>query len=176
MNAVAIIEPTQEPTLSSWIERGRSLATERRDVDWRLGDWLHDGQQQGYLDQAGFDFLSENLGIAPKRLRDINRAVEAFPAHLRDRALSVEHHASVAALPQQDALDLLHKAKAEHWTPERTRVEAQTHRGEESGVRGDRDSDGMLESFLRHWNRLPRALRLDAAELIAAAKGEEIEP
>lgn len=39
-----------------------------------------------------------------------------------------------------------------------------------------RDHDAMLESLLRHWNRVPRAVRIDAAELIAASHGDEIEP
>ena len=38
------------------------------------------------------------------------------------------------------------------------------------------DHDALLTSFLRHWNRLPRAVREDAAELIAASHMEEIEP
>ena len=42
--------------------------------------------------------------------------------------------------------------------------------------RPHRDHDAMLESFLRHWNRIPKAVRIDAAELIATSDGDEIEP
>lgn len=38
------------------------------------------------------------------------------------------------------------------------------------------DTDALLTSFLRHWNRLPRSVREDAAELIANCHLEEIEP
>ncbi len=38
------------------------------------------------------------------------------------------------------------------------------------------DNDALLTSFLRHWNRLPRAVRRDAAEMIAESHLEEIEP
>lgn len=174
----ALIIPIDAPTRDAWLDTGRALAAERRDVDWRLADWLHDGKAAGYVDQTGFDFLAENLGIAPKRLRDITRAAEAFPPALRDAALSIEHHASVAHLPEpQLKLDVLARAKAGHWTPERTLHEARaardSHEADRSAVRTD---DALLESFIHHWNRLPKHLRLDAAEMIAASKGEEIEP
>lgn len=38
------------------------------------------------------------------------------------------------------------------------------------------DNDALLTSFLRHWNRLPRIVREEAAEMIAASNLEEIEP
>lgn len=174
MNALTVIETTQP--IDAWLDRGRNLAAQRRDVDWQLADWLREGQDQSFIDQTGFDFLSDNLGIAPKRLKDITKAASVFPAHLRDSALSIEHHAAVAALEVQDALPLLNTAKAQHWTPERTRVEAITIRNPEPGTRSDRDGDGLLESIIRHWNRLPRAIRVDFAELVASANGEEIEP
>jgi len=173
IQAIAIA-PEATPEFTGWVDRGRTLAGNRREVDWAIGDWMMEGREAGFIDQAGFDFLADNLGIAPKRLRDISRAVDAFPSHLRDQSLSIEHHASVAALPRQDALQLLNTARDKHWTPERTRHEA--HQVKEREGRPATDSYGMLESFIRHWNRLPKAQRLEAADMIRGAKGEEIEP
>lgn len=173
MNAVTVIEAIPAaPTFTAWVDTGRALAARRRDVDWALADWMIDGRSQGFLDQTSFDFLSENLGIAPKRLKDITKAATAFPAHLRDKALTIEHHAAAAALPGQEALELLHVAKDRHWTPEQTRHEAMKARPREER----QVEESALESFLRHWNRLPRSDRMEAAEMIAASHGDEIEP
>lgn len=173
VNAVTVIDAAAPAcALQSWIDTGRALAAQRRDVDWRLADWMLDGQSQGFLDQTNFDFLSDNLGIAPKRLKDITKAATAFPAHLRDKALTIEHHAAVAPLPKQEAMELLHAAKDKHWTPEQTRYEAMKARPREER----QVEESPLESFLRHWNRLPRAVRFEAAEMIATSHGDEIEP
>jgi hypothetical protein len=173
MNAVTVIEAAAPVSdIQTWINAGRALAAQRRDVDWKLADWMLDGQAKGFLDQTNFDFLSDNLGIAPKRLKDITKAATAFPAHLRDKALTIEHHAAAAALPKQEAMDLLHAAKDKHWTPEQTRHEAMKAR-----PRDERQvEESPLESFIRHWNRLPRAARMEAAEMIAESHGDEIEP
>ncbi|OGT55496.1 MAG: hypothetical protein A3E01_09315 [Gammaproteobacteria bacterium RIFCSPHIGHO2_12_FULL_63_22] len=171
MNALQTIEPDQ--VFEGWVEAGRSLANQRRNVDWQIGDWMVEGREKGFLSQAGFDFLSENLGMTPKRLKDIARAAEAFPAHMRDASLSIDHHASVADIEPQLRIDFLSRAKQEHWTPEQVRHEAH-HASEPRQL--NRGHDAMLESFIRHWNRLPRPARLEAAEMIAQSHGDEIEP
>lgn len=168
------IDVQQSEPFDAWVATGRSLADQRRNVDWEIADWMLSGKEQGFLSQAGFDFLSENLGMAPKRLKDIAKAAEAFPLHIRDTSLTIDHHASVASLPKQEALELLHAARDKHWTPERVRHEAQAHTSEPRHL--DRNSDAILESFIRHWNRLPRSVRLEAAEMIAHSHGDEIEP
>lgn len=173
MNQLAKIEtsPLAVP-FEAWVDTGRELASRRRNVDWELGQWLVDGEASGHLMQGGFDFISETLGIAPKRLRDIEKAAR-IPAHMRDASLTIEHHASVADIAEPAAqLELLSQAKAKHWTPEQTRHEAM-----KSKPRVDRLNDeSPLDSFLRHWNRLPRSVRMEAAEMIAASHGDEIEP
>lgn len=173
MNAVTVIEAATPPAeFNSWVDTGRNLASERHNLDWRTGEWLHEGKQAGYVDQVGMDFLADNLGTSPKRLKAIAQAFEAFPPHMRDPSLSIEHHAAVAAIPDnQGRLELLHTAKREHWTPEQTRHEAAKAR-----TAPERTDESPLESFLRHWNRLPRAVRIEAAEMIAEANGELIEP
>ena len=174
MNAVTVIEPgAPSIAFEAWVDRGRALASERHNLDWRTGEWLHNGRQAGYVDQVGMDFLADNLGTSPKRLKDIARAFEAFPPHLRDASLSIEHHAAAAAASDsQGRLELLQAAKREHWSPEQTRYEAMKARPRD----GRQVSESALESFIRHWNRLSRADRLEAAEMIAASHGDEIEP
>lgn len=175
--ALQAIEQHSEVTaFEQWLAIGRNLVDQRRNVDWLLGDWLAEGKER-YPEQVGFDFLADALGIAPRRLKDIDQAVRAFPAHMRDTTLTIEHHAGVASLPVQEALPLLKQAKEQHWTPEQTRVEASRLRmSDRTHERAAPDADSALASFIHHWNRLPRQVRLEAAELIADAEGGEIEP
>lgn len=173
MNALTRIEVSQSDTaFAAWVDMGRELASRRRNVDWELGQWLVDGEVSGHVTQGGFDFISETLGIAPKRLRDIEKAAR-IPVHMRDAALTIEHHASVADIAEPTAqLELLTQAKAKHWTPEQTRHEAMKSRRPADRI----NDESPLDSFLRHWNRLPRSVRMEAAEMIAASHGDEIEP
>ena len=174
--AIMVADGGLTPAFQQWIDTGKQLASARRDVDWKIADWLHSGKDAGYLNQAGFDFLSDNLGIAPKRLKDIQKAASVFPPHMRDTSLSIEYHTSVSDLPAQEALSLLKDAKAKHWTPEQTKYEAQARCNHETPYRQHGGSDTILEGFIRHWNRLPRSVREDAAEMIAGAGFGEIEP
>jgi hypothetical protein len=174
MNALTIIE-TASP-FEDWLDRLRAAVADHQSSGWAVADCLAEGREQGHLTQVGFDFLSENLGVAPKRLKDYAKAAESFPPHMRDKALSIEHHVSVAGLDKQEALPLLQAAKVQHWTPERTRAEAMQRTDEERMPRTGRDEDSLLESLIHHWNRTPRSVRLAFAERVAESHGEEIEP
>lgn len=174
MNAVTIIEAAKVPSaaFNEWLNRLRELFEDRRANHWKIADCLHEGKEAGHLTQAGFDFLSDDLGVAPRTLQDAVKAAVAFPQAIRDAKLSLEHHAALAGLPDaQTRMDFLGHARREHWTPEQTRYEAMMtkHRDHHPG-------ESPLESFLRHWNRLPRPVRIEAAEMIAEANGDLIEP
>lgn len=113
-----------------WLAIGRGLAQQRRDVDWKLGDWLVAGQSASFVDQIQFEFLADQLGLSPKRLKSAATVAEHFPPATRDETLSVEHHVNVASLPAPDALAVLKQAKEAHWTPEETRIEAVRRKAE----------------------------------------------
>lgn len=164
VEAVAIVAP-----MDAWIQTGRALAARRRDVDWEIADWMVDGQAQGYIDQAGFDFLSSSLGIAPKRLKDIAKAATAFPLHLRDSALSIEHHAHVADLPRGEQMELLSQAKREHWSDDDLRKQAITHKvgyGHVSMLSQDEWDEHCRMALQHAWNRASTTVREDFAEQI----------
>lgn len=170
MNAVAVIEAVAiVAPMDAWIETGRALAARRRDVDWEIADWMVAGQAQGYIDQAGFDFLSCSLGIAPKRLKDIAKAAIAFPVHLRDSALSIEHHAHVADLPRGEQMELLSQAKREHWSDDDLRKQAITHKvghGHVSMLSQDEWDEHCRMALQHAWNRASPTVREDFAEQI----------
>lgn len=170
--------PAQEISepLDQWLDTGRELASRRRNVDWEIADWLRTGHASGFIDQAGFDFLADSLGMAPKRLKDISKAATAFPPHMRDQSLSIEHHASLADVREPALkLEFLNRAKVNHWTPERLRHEVKDARPETDRTDGQWDDAALLERFIQHWNRLPRSVRMEAAELIADSHGGGIE-
>lgn len=184
MNAIAPIIETSHPSeitspaLQAWLDTGSALVSRKRELDWQFADWIATGKREGYAVQVGFDFLAESLGLAPKRLKLAAVASERFPEHMRDAALSLEHHIGAAVIEGPDALNLLQQARQKKWTPEQLAVEAK--RAKAAADDSDApfalpDESAMLDSFVRHWNRLPRVVRQDAAELIAQANCEEID-
>ena len=166
MNAISVIEAAP---IDAWVDRGRSLASQRRDVDWAIADWMNEGKDAGFLTQAGFDLLSENLGIAPAKLKMIHKAA-AIPAHLRDTSLTVEHHAHVAELPAQEQMELLTEAKRQHWSDDALRKQAISRKVETgcAAMLSPDEWDDHCRVQLQHaWNRASVAVREDFAELIA---------
>lgn len=169
---------TIDDAKTAWLTTGRDLAAQRRNVDWQLGDWLIEGQEKGFLDQTSFDFLSDNLGIAPKRLKTITKAVEAFPAHLRDTALTIEHHAHVADLPRDEQLDLLKQAREAHWNDDDLRKQVISHRanaGRFDTLSAEEWDDHAMVSLQHAWNRASKKVRLDFLELANDANGGVID-
>lgn len=170
MNAVAVIEAAVPASpREEWLNRGKNLGAERRDVDWRLADWLSEGKAAGHLDQAGFDFLADNLGIGPAKLKLIHKAA-AIPAHLRDTSLTVEHHAHVAELPVQEQIELLTEAKRQHWSDDDLRKQTITRKvetGRAAMLSQEEWDDLSRMQFLHVWNRASVAAREDIAELVS---------
>lgn len=164
--------PVADPARDAWLDAGRTLAAERRDVDWRLGDWMLEGREKGYLDQAGFDFLSDNLGIAPKRLKVITRAAETFPRHLRDETLTIEHHAYVADLPRTDQVELLTQARREHWDDNEMRKHVISHKvrtGLVDRLTTDEWDHHALMGLQHAWNRASVSVRQEFMEMAKEA-------
>lgn len=176
MNAITVIEAAPPPaTLDAWVAKGRDLVSQRLDVDWKIADWMAEGKDAGHLSQAKFDFLSENLGLAPKRLKDALKAATVFPPALRDSTLSVEHHAAVASLPKDEALPLLKRAAREHLSVNECREVVTQHRYNTGQRFDDEDTDSTLcTHIVRAWNRATPEARADFADLVKAVRFEGI--
>ena len=172
MNAITIIEAAPVPaTLEDWITQGRSLVAQRLDTDWRIADWMAEGKTAGHLTQAKFDFLQDNLGLAPKRLKDALKAATTFPPALRDSTLSVEHHAAVASLPKDEALPLLKRAAREHLSVNDCREVVTQHRYQTGQRFDDEDVDSTFVTLMtRQWNRSTPAAQELFVELLRANK------
>ena len=74
MNAITIIEAAPSAALESWVAKGRALVDQRRDIDWRLADWMAEGKNAGHLSQAKFDFLSENRDLKDSLIFELGQA------------------------------------------------------------------------------------------------------
>lgn len=174
MNAVAVIEAVAPaPDREAWLSRGKGLGAERRDIDWRIADWMVEGKAAGHLDQAGFDFLADNLGIGPSKLRLIHKAA-AIPVHLRDTSLTIEHHAHVAELPAQEQMELLTEAKRHHWSDDALRKQAISRRTQIGGyeVLSQEEWEYHALMAMQHaWNRAPKQARIDFLEIAAKVDG-----
>lgn len=116
MNAITIIQAGTLAPEDEWLARGQGIARDKVALDWRMADWIAEGVREGHAKQLGFDFagLGQQLGIAPPRLKAAYNAAQKFPPALRAADLSVEVHAVVASLPQEEALPLLKRASDEH--------------------------------------------------------------
>lgn len=172
MGALSVIEPASLPAdFASWLADGRDLLTQRNAIDWRLADWMATGRET-FGDQAAFDFLADELGIAPKQLKSAVKVATTFPAHLRDTALTFQHHESVANLPVTDALEVLKRAKDEHLDDRETRAAAvrrQTVIEQRTLLPEDDWDHHALMAITRSWNRAPRHVREEFMELAGEA-------
>lgn len=171
MNALAVIAAETPAAFQTWLDTGRSLVDQRREIDWRLGDWLASGRQQ-FGEQAEFDFLAEALGLEPKRLKEAERVALAFPEHLRAQDVPVEVHAYIAALPEDQRLEKLQQASREHWGTKEARAVVTRHR-QQTAMFEDEDSTARLATELfRAWNRMPVEAREYAWPLLERAHAD----
>jgi hypothetical protein len=172
MQGLAIIESTEPLTCDDWLAIGKSIASAHREKQWEMADWFAYGKRRAKEDPQ----FASQMALAlpeitedPKRLEQAAKVAEAFPIAERTLALSFDHYSQLTSLPHGEARKLLERAEREHIPPRKMIDVAQRP----LPSFGD---DELLSGFLKHWNRLPRVVRLDAAEMIAESDGEEIEP
>lgn len=185
MNALTAIEPApgqalalalpDNLTFTDWLAQGRQLATSKRQIDWLIGDWIRFGRQHfpEQIEMAFMDILPDQ-----RERKTIERTAAAFPVHLRDASLSFAHHAYVADMPTQEALPLLVEARREKLTPKQLRLRAMDRKLDTGQIlaREDDPEDEALLLCVRAWNRAPRSVREEFAEMIADSDFGVIEP
>lgn len=172
---LALDLPANLPLLE-WLALGRSLASRRRTIDWLIGDWLAFGRSKFEPEQI--EMALGEIGEDGRDLRRVERVATAFPPHLRNQALTFDHHAKVADMPVQEALPLLKRASDEHMTPGELRREAYLRKVETGQLlpREDDPEDDALLALCRAWNRAPVVVRKEFSEMIADSGFEDIEP
>lgn len=177
MTALATITAiTPDTAFQTWLDTGRDLLTQRNDLDWKLADWLDTGRDS-FVDQAGFDFLSDTLGIAPKKLKVAASIARSFPPALRDATLTFDHYEAVATLPRDEALSVLKDAKDKHLDDRETRQEAVKRKAVLSPAFMT-DDEWQLEyrmALQRAWNRADRETREYCLEAFNEAEGGPVD-
>lgn len=158
MNALATISGGSEiaPGFAEWLAAGKALLDKRNEIEWSLGDWLATGRET-FGDQAQFDYLGEQLGIAPKRLRTAVKVATAFPPAYRSAQLSFAVHEEIARVDEEDRLSLLNRAASERWHEKRAHEEVEHRRVSVAPARmmDDDEEDRLGVVFIRAWNRMP---------------------
>lgn len=183
MNVMAIIEPgpslhlPADLSCADWLATGRDLMRIDRENKWRAADWMAYGRARAKTDTAFADQMALALPQIledPRKLDAIARVAEAFPAADRDVALSFDHYAALARLPHGEARKLLDKAAKDRTGPREIRYEAmQAHMT--LSPRQPADEDSQCSSLIHLYNRMPRAVRIEFAEMVAEADGKEID-
>jgi hypothetical protein len=163
--------------VADWLEKGAALAALCRESDWALADWLSVGKATGYLSAAPCKVVSADIGIPLPWMRNAMRAAAAFPVGVRLPDLTVEHHAPLASMPRQEALEALRRAQSERLPAQAMRERATQYRYESGENFRDEDTDSTLATqAIRAWNRATPEARELAFEhfQLAAAKGHAI--
>lgn len=165
---VATIETVQVAAdFAAWLQAGRALLTERTSLDWRLADWLTNGRER-YGEQSGFDFLADQLGIAPKQLRTAAKVAEAFPPSQRAADVTFEVHAKIAALPDGERLKTLRRASSEQWKEADAKRAVSDYR-RQAAMFEDDDPERLATLIYRAWNAAQPDVRAIAFPLIQTA-------
>jgi hypothetical protein len=169
-----LTKQTEQPSQSlidAWIETGRALVNQKRQLDWQFADWLSTGQREGYAEQVGFDFLADQLGIAPKRIKQFAATAQTFQPHTRHAELTIEHHIQVSELDKDQSAQALKLAAEKKLSPDQLANEVKRSFASPLPIINPPDDDSLLQSFIAHANRLPRHVLADALDLLNDANG-----
>ena len=166
MNAVTVIpQDIVSDRYMVWLKRGRDIVRRRKELDWDLADWVVEGREH-FPEQL--DLALADISDDPRNLKRIEKTAKAFPPSQRCASLSFEHHAHVADLPTQEALPLLREAEREKLPARKLRIRAMLRKVETGQIlpREDDAEDDALMALVRAWNRAPRSVREEFAELM----------
>ncbi|WP_235834780.1 LmbU family transcriptional regulator [Actinomadura logoneensis] len=112
-------------TFESWLHIGRNLKLITNSSAWWLGDWLVYGESR-FPDR--YRLVLEETALDYQTLRNYAWVARRFPAWRRRDALSLQHHAETAALPEAEQDRWLSRAEKEKWSTRRLRAELRQFR------------------------------------------------
>lgn len=150
-----------------WIEAGRALMQQRKEVDWQIAQWLKEGRDR-FGNERQFQ-LFEALMIEAKDGRAAIKTFEAFPDdNTRAHGLTFDAHRRVAALPADARLEVLSRADRERWKLEQIGAAVTEYRHQHD-LLPEPDPERQGEEIVRAWNRCQPEGRRFAWGLIAPA-------
>lgn len=116
---------------TAWKEVGEQLAIVTDSSAWWLGDWLVFGESH-FADRYRAALTATTLDY--QTLRNYAWVARRFPMSRRRDALSFQHHAEVAALPDKDQDLWMDRALQHDWSKSRLRREIRAARSAALGV------------------------------------------
>jgi hypothetical protein len=124
----------QGMAFGTWVRVGRRISEISNASSWWLGDWLVYGQ-----DAYGERYRAavEATGLDYKTLRNYAWVARRFPPPRRRVALSLQHHAEVASLPDVEQDLWLRRAERFGWSRNQLRRRVSEHRLVRSGADHD---------------------------------------
>lgn len=181
MNAITTISAPialalpDDLTADQWLDLGRDLASQKRTLDWLVGDWLNVGMER-FPEQL--ELALPQISDDAKAVMKIGRIAAAFSPDQRYADLSFAHHAHVATLPAQEAKALLERARREHINARQLRLEAvkvKVQIGQQT-IFTDEDFDHHeLLNLQRAWNKAQPHVRREFVAMIEEAQYGEID-
>ncbi|MEU8119510.1 LmbU family transcriptional regulator [Spirillospora sp. NPDC049024] len=103
----------EELSIDSWVSIGKEISVIADASSWWLGDWLVYGQE-AY--PGRYRRAMKGTGLSYQTLRNYAWIARRFPMSRRRDALSMQHHAEVVALPDDEQDEWLGRAACEGWS------------------------------------------------------------
>lgn len=135
-----------------WREAGIRIARIADSSAWCLGDWLVYGQEM-YTDR--YQQAIAAAGLDYQTLRNYAWVARRFAMHRRREQLSLQHHAEVAALTEEEQDRWLDMAEKHSWSRNQLREQLRKSRDEQRGSVAQ-NADAMLPRLSVTRERLQR--------------------
>ena len=79
MHFTNVVMTNEVSPIDTWLAQGREIAAQRLSYDWLMADWMAEGKAAGHLSRLKYNFLSECVGLTPRRLKDALKVAVTFP-------------------------------------------------------------------------------------------------
>jgi hypothetical protein len=150
-------------TFDVWMKMGRRINEISNASSWWLGDWLVYGQQS-FRDR--YRVALEATGLDYQTLRNYAWVARRFRMSRRRDALTLQHHAEVAALPEPDQDLWLRRAERMRWSRNELRRHLLEARRLQSGAGNDHRVTCRLEVACGREQRWREAAELTDQPLV----------
>nr|CAA55773.1 lmbU [Streptomyces lincolnensis] len=146
----------------TWERAGRHIARVADSSAWCLGDWIIYGQTR-YSDR--YRRAVEAAGLDYQTIRNYAWVARRFDLSRSVRRSSFQHHAEVAALPEEQQDHWLEQAERHEWSRNELRRNVR-------GARGQKKSDTAGRDVVTHH---PEAERVERWRTAAERSGASLE-
>ncbi|WP_053226378.1 LmbU family transcriptional regulator [Solirubrobacter soli] len=167
------LRPRSGMSFAEWAELGCRLARISDGSAWALGDWIVFGQDT-YGDR--YRKALEATNVEYKTLRNYAWVARRFPSSRRRRALSLQHHAQVAALHEAEQDLWLARSETLGWSRAELRRQMAAARREAHGLEADVTvSVRITPERERRWREAAAVAHCDLSELLMRAVDDAVD-